>query len=116
MPPRKTYEPHCPANDCSGGHAPRLHKVSAENVKITQEVLSRKKTEDEIYRCNYCGFVWFQSSSSRPGFDPTPAGFYGDFSNPDIFVAVAENYEIRRTNTPWYWTELRNKQMKRKKS
>ena len=113
MPRRKTYETHCP-NGCAGGLTGGLHRVIADNVKLTPEVLSRKRPSDLIYRCSYCGFVWFQRSSSYPGYDPTPAGFYSDFRNPDTFSPVPEDYRIREENTPIYWDQKREQYRKRR--
>jgi len=115
MPPTKTYQPHCPADDCTGGHASRLHPVTAEAVHITSDILVRKQPRDKIFRCNYCGFVWFQSSSSPPGFNPTPAGLYGTSSNPDKFTPVSEQFKIRQENTPHYWNKPRQQRLKRRR-
>jgi hypothetical protein len=113
MPRSKKYEPHCPEG-CAGGRAGRLHQVMAENVKVPPEILSRKRPSDVIYRCSYCGFVWFQRSSSYPGYDPTPAGFYNDFRNPETFSPVPEDYRIREENTPIYWDRKREEYKKRR--
>jgi hypothetical protein len=112
MPGIKKYQPHCPARNCSGGHGSRLHQVTAGKVNITQEVLSRRKSSDVIYRCSYCGFVWFQSSTSFPGFNPTPAGFYDNFQNPNVFIPIPEFYPIRDENTAEYWANRREKRQK----
>lgn len=94
MPQRKTYEPHCPASDCSGGHRAKLHPVKVETVPIPAEVLRRRGESDSVYRCSYCQFVWFQSSSP-PGFDLIPAGFYDNFRWPGEFKAAPEDYKVR---------------------
>jgi hypothetical protein len=86
----------------------------AENVKVPLEILSRKGPSDVIYRCSYCGFVWFQRSSSYPGYDPIPAGFYNDFRNPDAFSPVPEDYRVREENTPIYWDRKREQYKKRR--
>jgi len=113
MPLRKAYQTHCP-NGCAGGLSGRLYPVIAENVKLTPEVLTRKGPSDLIYRCSYCGFVWFQRSSSHPGYDPTPAGFYDDFRNPNAFSPVPEDYSIREENKPIYWDKKREQYRKRR--
>lgn len=60
MPRQKQYKPRCPARDCSGGVESRLHRVKADTIELTSGVHARKKEEHVLYRCNYCGFVWFQ--------------------------------------------------------
>jgi hypothetical protein len=113
MPRAKTYQPHCPAYDCSGGYESRLHPVTADAVHITPDILALKETEDVIFRCNYCGFVWFQKSSFHKGFNPTPAGFYDSIHGRDKFVP-AEDYKIRDENTSDYWNERRQRKLKRR--
>jgi hypothetical protein len=113
MPKRKEYIPHCPAN-CAGGHIGRLYEVTPEFAKITQEVLSRRGDTNQIYRCGYCGLVWFQKSSRKLGFEPIPAGFFDNFTNPNEFVAVAVDFPIRPQNTREYWDNYREKAQKRR--
>ena|SRR5258708_1563756 len=114
MPRRKIYEPHCPAYNCSGGYAHRLHKVSAEGVHMPADVLAAKPPLHEIYSCSYCQFVWFQSTASFPGFDPTPAGFYDNFLRPQEWISTPD-YQIREENTPQYWRARAQKNAKRKR-
>ncbi len=98
MPRKKKDKVCCPAPDCRGGYSHRLYEVNAKLIqKIPPEVLARKKDDESIYRCNYCGFVWGQKSYRRMGIDVTPLGFYDNFTNPNKFVAVSENYETRRS-------------------
>jgi hypothetical protein len=100
---RKTYEAHYPAADCSGGSEVRLHRVSGESVEFSPEALERKQQGDSIYSCSYRQFVWFQSSASRPGFDPTPAGYYENFRWPNEFHMVPRSFSIRQQNTSSHW-------------
>lgn len=111
---RKQYEPHCPAADCSGGYAPRLHQVTAVAVHLPAEILERRGPNDSIYQCSYCQFIWFQRSSLRPGFDPTPAGYYDNFRWPNEFHPVAKSFSIRRENTRTYWEEYSETLRKRR--
>jgi hypothetical protein len=115
MPRTKRYEPHCPSTQCSGGYSHRLGKTSAESVEMPPDMLARREGTDLIYRCSYCGFVWFQSSASYPGFDPTPAGFYDNFMAPSEFVPVPQTYRIREENTSNYWREKQERRLKRKR-
>lgn len=93
---RKSSRPRCPAPDCSGGYTGRLRQVAPESIPIPEEVQQRAGKGDVIYRCGYCGFVWAQKSSSQPGVNVTPLGFYRNFSNPNEFFPVSEDYEIRK--------------------
>jgi hypothetical protein len=108
MAARKTYEPHCPAADCSGGHSNRLFRVNDGHVDLMPaDMLSRRTGLSEVWGCGYCHFVWFQSSASFPGFDPTPAGFHGNFRWPEEeFHPVSATYGIRKENTTGFWREL----------
>jgi len=98
---RKKYEPHCPAWDCQGGHEARLYPITAEAVRLTAEVLKRRRGESSVYRCNYCGFIWLQSPRSPVGFDPTPAGKLDSQSG--RFEELPITFEIREGNTRAYW-------------
>jgi len=109
MPKTKSYEPHCPAVDCNGGDRDRLYKTSAESVEMPPDILERQGELDVIYRCNYCGFVWFQSSGSAAGFDPTPAGFYDHFMAPGVFTPLLRSHQIREENTSAYWRRRQEK-------
>lgn len=111
---RKIYEPHCPAADCGGGYAGRLHSVTAEAVHLPPDILERRGPNDSIYTCSYCQFIWFQRSSSRAGFDPTPAGYYDNFRWPNEFHAVAKSFRIRRENTRAFWEEYSEKLRERR--
>jgi hypothetical protein len=63
-----------------------------------------KKGDDEVfYRCAYCGLVWVQERSKRPGLDARPIGHYDDLQHPWEFVSLKDNYKIREQNTSRYW-------------
>jgi hypothetical protein len=94
MSPAKKYQPHCPASDCPGGHD-RLHEFP--RILIPEEILDQlRSTYDKIYRCNYCGLVWSQSSTRLPGFDPLPLGHYDSLGHSG-FVPTTQ-VEIRKSN------------------
>ena len=115
VPRAKTYQPHCPASDCSGGYESRLHQVTADSVHITPDILALKEPGDVIFRCSYCGFVWFQRGLYLTGFSPTPAGFYdSSIYGRDKFVP-APDCKIREENTADYWDERRQKKLGRRK-
>src|SRR5205809_648512 len=114
MPARRSYEPHCPAPDCSGGRAHRLHQTTAEAVHMPADVLARRKDLEVLFRCSYCGFVWFQNTASYPGFEARPAGWYDNFRWPNEFHAVSETYSIRDQNTRWYWQRKQEERQRRR--
>jgi hypothetical protein len=99
----KRYEPHCPAPDCTGGYVNRLKELIAKPDWLPTEILEAKKETEEIYRCNYCGLVWFQESTKQKGFDARPVGFYDDFISPGKFRPISEHYRIRKENTSYYY-------------
>jgi hypothetical protein len=94
----KKYKPHCPAPNCRGGYEHRLKKVEGMPEWIPPEILKLKKETEQLYRCNYCGFVWFQDNSKQKGFDPKPLGFFDSIFSPG-FVLVDKSYRIRKENT-----------------
>jgi hypothetical protein len=98
MSPAKKYQPHCPASDCSGGHANRLNKAPHTLIAaLPAEILARHRpADDKIYRCNYCGLVWFQSSERLIGFDPLPLGHY-DVGH-SRFYPITQDFKIRESN------------------
>lgn len=103
MPVRKKYEPHCPASNCGGGYKERLRAITAEGAHLTPEVLKRRKDRSSIYRCSYCGFVWFQKSNSRRGFNPIPAGKWDSPQRPNEFYELPVTFQIREENTSRFW-------------
>ena len=116
MATRIHYQPHCPAQDCNGGDAAKLRPVAEpSNVQLTDEALLRKKNGMSIWRCLHCGLVWFQSNVSRPGFEPTPGGFYNSFIKPGEFFIVPLSYPIRSENQSWYWQQQKEKRKKRRR-
>ncbi|MCX6639523.1 MAG: hypothetical protein NTW14_03455 [bacterium] len=98
MPPKKKYKIHCPAPDCTGGRPNRLIKIQAIEADIPAEILNRTSANDVIYRCSYCGLVWAQSPAKTVGFDVIPLGFYDNFTAPNKFIAVRDDYQIRKEN------------------
>ena len=95
------YRPRCRLIACSGGGPGSLKKVTAEQVHLTPAVLERRGETNAIYRCWYCGFVWFQKSSDRVGLDPVPAGHYDNPAfAPNRFEPVPLEFPIRRDTRP----------------
>ncbi len=43
MPPRKKYEPHCPAWSCGGGYRGRLQPITAAEAHLTPKVMTRQR-------------------------------------------------------------------------
>jgi hypothetical protein len=115
---KKRYEPHCPLPGCSGGRQGRLYRTTADEVHLTPEVLERQEDKVFVYRCNHCGFVWFQTPSSRPGFDPIPAGWWDSVMWPGVFQQASLDLEIREENTRSFWekrsSKLKNRRAKRR--
>jgi hypothetical protein len=114
MATKKKYEPHCPAQDCTGGREGHLHAATAEDVRLTPEVLARQADKVSIYLCDKCGFVWFQKPSSRPGFDPAPAGWWDNVRWPHVFHSAPFDLEIREENTRSFWEKHFSKLKKRR--
>lgn len=111
----KEYQIHCPASDCAGGDGSRLKDVTGKPDWLPPEIFQTKKETEEIYRCNYCGLVWFQESSKQKGFDGRPIGFYNDFISSGKFRPVGKDYRIRQENTSYYWAAKSEKRLRRKK-
>ena len=86
----------------------------AETVHLPAEILERREPNDSIYQCSYCQFIWFQRSSSRPGFDPTPVGYYDNFRWPNEFHPVGWSFRVRQENTPAYWAAYDERLRKRR--
>jgi len=91
------YEPHCPAWDCTGGRAHRLHQVDADFVHMPAEIRNRSEPDQVIFRCSYCGLIWFQRASVPPGFDPSVVGRYPAREANDF--RPLERYDIRERET-----------------
>lgn len=108
MPREKRYEAHCPSPSCTGGHQNRLHPIRERPQWLPEEYVM--KDGEALYRCNYCGLVWTQKSSNRPGFDAEPIGLYKN-----SFTFLDQGYRIREENTYGYWDTLRRKKLRRKR-
>lgn len=113
---KKIYDPHCPSpSKCDGGTGSRLYKTDAAAVHLTPDVLQRKGFDDEVWRCSYCGFVWFQNPENKAGFEATPVGHYDTGKPPaEGFTPVPDDFGIREMNTRAYWAAREAKLRKRK--
>jgi hypothetical protein len=78
------------------------------------EVLARRSDMKVLYRCSYCGFVWFQNNTASPGFEARPAGWYSNFRWPNEFHTVGETYPIRNQNTRRYWQQRQKDRQRRR--
>ena len=108
MPREKRYESHCPSPSCSGGHQNRLYQIRERPDWLPEEYVM--KEGETLYRCNYCGLVWTQDSSNRPGFDAKPIGSYEN-----SFTRLIPGYRIREENTSYYWNVVREKRFRGKR-
>ncbi len=109
----KRYEPHCPSRTCTGGHRNRLHRISGKPNWLGRQLWDKKKGEEILCRCSYCGLVWFQKRSERLGFDARPVGYYDDFEHPWEFVPSKRRFMIRERNTSSYWCNVGRKGIRR---
>lgn len=105
----KGYEPHCPSPVCTGGHRNKLYRIWGKPNWLPPRVWAKKKEDEILYRCTYCGLVWFQDRARRPGFDARPAGYYDDFEHPWEFVPLKRKCRIREQNTSRYWDNVGSK-------
>jgi hypothetical protein len=105
----KRYEPHCPSRTCTGGHKNKLHRIGGKPNWLTQEIWAKKKREEILCRCAYCGLVWFQKGSKMLGFDARAVGYYDDSEHPWEFVSLKGRYRIRKQNTSRYWYNVGRK-------
>jgi len=99
------YEPHCPSPACAGGDKNKLRHIKGNPGWLPPEVCALRKEDQILYRCSYCGLVWFQEASKRPGIDPYPVGYYDDLDQ----VFLKGNYRIREQNTTFYWYHMGSK-------
>ena len=99
------YEPHCPSPACAGGDKNKLHHIKGNPNWLPPEVCAPRKEDEILYRCAYCGLVWFQEASKRPGIDAHPVGYYDDLDH----VFLKGHYRIREQNTTPYWYSMGNK-------
>jgi len=97
------YEPHCPSPTCIGKDRNKLYHIWGKPNWLPLEDWAQKKEDEILYRCAYCGLVWFQKRSKRPGFDARPIGYYDDLQHPWEFVSLKDKYKIREQNTSRYW-------------
>jgi len=70
------YEPHCPSPKCTGRNRSKLYHIRAKPNWLPPKVWTKKGDDQILYRCTYCGLVWFQERSKRPGFDAKPIGYW----------------------------------------
>ncbi len=103
------YEPHCPSRTCTGGNRNKLFHIRGKPNWLPPEVWIKKKEEEIVYRCRYCGLVWFQEKLKRQGVDARPVGYYDGFDYPWEFVPLKGRYTIREQNTSLYWYKVRSK-------
>lgn len=97
------YESHCPSPKCIGRNRNKLYHIRAKPNWLPLKVWTKKGDDQILYRCTYCGLVWFQERSKRPGLDAKPIGYYDDFQHPWEFVSLRGTYRIREQNTSRYW-------------
>jgi uncharacterized Zn finger protein len=92
--------PRCPACDCSGGHPHRVHRVGDPALlKIPCEIIA-EAGDKSIYRCDYCGFIWYEWVPIPFGsVVQVPIGFYDNFTKPMEFFATP-NHPLRRDDRP----------------
>ena len=105
----ESYKPNCPSPKCTGKIKTKLHHVKAKPNWLPPEVWAEKNDDQILYRCTYCGLVWFQERAKRPGFDARPIGYYDDFQHPWEFVSLKSEYKIREQNTSRYWYKVESK-------
>jgi len=43
---------------------------------LPSEIWTQKEEGKILYRCDYCGLIWFQERSKTPGFDVRPIGYW----------------------------------------
>jgi hypothetical protein len=103
------YEPHCPSRSCTGGHRNKLFHIKGKPNWLPEEVWIKKREEEIIYRCSYCGLVWFQEKLKRQGIDARPVGYYDGFDYPWEFVPLKAGFTIREQNTSRYWDKVGSK-------
>ena len=105
----RSYEPHCPSPKCTGRNRSKLYQIRGKPNWLPLEGWANKKDDEILYRCTYCGLVWFQEKAKRPGFDPRPIGYYDDLQHPWEFVSLKSEYRIREQNTSRYWYNVGRK-------
>jgi len=83
-----------------------LYPIRGKPNWLPLEVWASKKDDEMLYRCAYCGLVWFQERLKRPGLDARPIGYYDDLQHPWEFVSLRDTYTIREQNTSGYWYDV----------
>jgi hypothetical protein len=103
------YEPHCPSSTCTGGQRNKLFRIKGKPNWLPSEVWIKKKEEEIVYRCSYCGLVWFQEKLKKQGVDARPVGYYDSFDYPWEFLPLKGRFTIREQNTSRHWYAVGNK-------
>jgi hypothetical protein len=107
MPPRKKYVQHCPAKRCTGGSAGSIKPVLDHALyNMPSDVVALLKPGHGVFRCTYCGLVWFQSQDTAWGFEPTIVGYYNSRIKRGWETDLAEP---RSENTNEYWEQYYDK-------
>jgi hypothetical protein len=79
--------PRCPAADCSGG-GPVRKVADPSSLQIPADILSSVGSK-AIYRCSYCGFIWYEwVAKDGAGTIRVAIGFYDNFTKPMEFFAT----------------------------
>ena len=108
----KRYEPYCPSRTCAGGYRNKLHRISGKPNWLAQQLWDKKKEEEILCRCSYCGLVWFQKDSEKLGFGARPVGYYDDFEHPWEFAPLRGRFKIREQNKRSYWHKVQKKSIR----
>jgi hypothetical protein len=88
----------CPARDCSGGK--NVIEVRDQSSVQLPDAAWAEKGSRKLWRCTYCGFLWFtETNIEAPEPFVTAVGFYDNFRNPSEFIA-APNHPLRREAPP----------------
>ena len=97
--------PVCP-RDCAGNHSKKVN--TREDINVPLDVWDNLTGKNyEIWRCDYCGFVWgeqFRVEAPAPYFARAAIGYFGGLSGqqgwhltPDV---VLSNYPDRKAVKP----------------
>jgi hypothetical protein len=89
--------PRCPAYNCAGGDANRVRKVTNPTaLKIPDEILAAVVDKEQIYRCSYCKFIWYEWTAKdvRAGVMKQSIGFFDLPSKPGEFFPRPD-YRLR---------------------
>jgi hypothetical protein len=91
----------CPAFDCSGGRNRGFEQ--RQRPDYLPESVKSPREEATLYRCNYCGFLWFEymlMELPQPFLMQRPVGFYDNISKPLEFFPVPPTYRLKSKPTP----------------